>query len=232
MNGIFRILYQDAHCVAIDKPAGFWVHQAEEGEKYRVPPAWNCMRLLRNQLGQYVYPIHRLDRATSGVLVFGLTQEFASGLGQAFMRREVRKMYVALVRGWWPDSSERIETDDGVTRFECAGQTEWPEAVGRYSTCRYSLVYAYPETGRRHQIRRHCNHAAHPIVGDTLYGDRDHNRFFRDQLKWPGLYLKALELEFSHPVTGALVRLRSRYDGRWHRVFDRFGICPYRGTKL
>lgn len=220
--------------MAVDKPAGFHVHPPED-QAHRIPLRESCLHLLRDQLGRYVYPIHRLDRATSGVLVFALDPESARELSRQFQEREARKVYVAVARGWLPpqgvidhalQSDSSLERREAVTRFETIAQRELPEPVGRYPTARYSLVAASPLTGRMHQLRRHFVHVSHPLIGDTVYGDGKHNAFFKERLGIPGLLLKAQLLELRHPRTGSTLLLRSEWHGKWHRVFELFGLCP------
>jgi tRNA pseudouridine65 synthase len=225
-----RILYQDSDLVIVDKPAGFHVHPPED-QTHRISRNTNCLLILSKQLERYVYPIHRLDRATSGVLVFALTQEAARDLNNAFRERKVRKTYVCVTRGWVPEKGEitqPIGENEALTTFEKLAHLELPHAIGKYPTARYSLVRVWPHTGRTHQIRRHFAHLAHPLIGDTLYGDRQHNRLFKETLALPGLFLKAHTLEFLHPKTSVAMCVDSRWSGAWHTVFDRFGICPLR----
>lgn len=231
---MLRILYQDADLVAVDKPSGFFVHPPED-PTLRVSPKSVCMNVLRDQLGQYVYPIHRIDRATSGVVLFGLNAEIAGGLGRLFQTRDIRKTYYCVSRGWTPLAgeidralkSESSEPLPSQTRFERLAQVELPWAHHKYTTARYSLCRAEPLTGRRHQIRRHFAGMSHPLVGDTVYGDGVHNRLFRENLGVTGLLLKAHAIEFAHPRDGRLLKIESRWSGGWHRIFDLFGVCPY-----
>jgi tRNA pseudouridine65 synthase len=241
----FRILYQDEHFVAIDKPAGFHVHPPED-PSHSISNTRNCLFLLRKQLNQYLYPVHRLDRATSGVVLFGLTQFSARNLCALFRNQEIKKTYFCVARGWTAENGEinrslkseiednsetwsdfENEAKDSLTVFQRIDKIALPYAVGKHSTSRYSLVRVLPQTGRRHQIRRHFHSASHPLIGDSIYGDGKHNRIFRDDLKIPGLLLKAQSLEFSHPHTGQLLKISSRWNGLWHQVFDLFGICPF-----
>jgi tRNA pseudouridine65 synthase len=190
-----RVLHLDAELVAIDKPAGLLVHpSALDAHEDRT-----ALQLLRDQLGERVWPLHRLDKATSGVLLFARNAEAARRWGMAFEAGEVRKAYVALVRGW---PGERGEIDyplardpelpsadqprlDAVTRFERLAVFDWPFSVdGRHPSSRYALVQVEPLTGRRHQIRRHFKHIAHPLVGDTTHGKGAHNRAVA---KWLGI---------------------------------------------
>jgi tRNA pseudouridine65 synthase len=232
----FRILFQDDSLVAIDKPAGFHVHPPED-KSIRVDVGSTCVVVLRRQLGREVYPAHRLDRPTSGVLLFALDPLTARAMSERFGSREVSKTYYAVTRGWITGDEEQLidrplssesgaTTMEARTRIEPLARIELPHAVGRYATARYTLVRAEPETGRLHQIRRHLAGISHPIVGDTTYGDRDHNRFFRDTLNITPLLLKAQRLEFVHPRTDDRMSIESRWSGAWHSVFDRFGLCP------
>ena len=236
MSTKLRLLYQDSDFVAVDKPAGFQVHPPED-PRHQVSKQRNCLHLLRNQLGTYVFPVHRLDRATSGVLLFALNAETARLLNQAFREHEVEKTYFAVVRGWVAleghvDYALRSEQDPQVrkpsqTDFARVATVEFAEPVGRYTTARYSLVRISPLTGRMHQIRRHFAHVSHPLVGDSVYGDGAHNRFIEKRLGSKALLLKAYSLGFRHPRTGVQLKIRSRWDQPWHSVFDDFQICPH-----
>jgi tRNA pseudouridine65 synthase len=235
----FKILYQDSQLVAIEKPAGFHVHPPENSI-HKIPAGLNCLQILKKQLNCYLYPVHRLDRATSGVLLFGLSSESARAISQQFQNRSVRKVYYCVVRGWVDERGEvdyplsvpgvggslELQKAEAVTGFESVSQLEIPQALGRYSTARFSLVRAEPRTGRMHQIRRHFAHDRHPLIGDTIYGDGKQNQFFRQQLGISGLLLKAYSLEFQHPQSGIQIRVQCRWNHLWHSVFDQFGVCP------
>ncbi|MDR3607542.1 MAG: pseudouridine synthase [Oligoflexia bacterium] len=226
----FRVLYQDQWLIAVDKPAGFQVHQPED-PRHRVSKSFDCLWLLRRQTGRYLYPVHRLDRATSGVLLFAFDAEAANRISEAFRERTVNKTYYCITRGWAPESGvidhALTEGADSRTDFTTVARVELPYAVGqRYSTARYSLVRAEPVTGRMHQIRRHFAHLSHPLIGDTIYGDGHHNRFFREQLEVRALLLKAHSLELAHPINGSPLRFRSRWNSMWLKLFDLFGVCP------
>ena len=221
------LLYRDDHYIAINKPNGVFVHRTALG-----PGEASCMPVLRNQIGQWVYPVHRLDRGTSGALVFALSSEAARELARLFEQRQVKKTYLAVVRGYVPEQDRidyAFETDDGsgvaqaVTAFTREAKVELPYPVGRYATARYSLVRVMPLTGRQHQIRRHFSHIRHPVVGDTRYGDRAHNRFFRDLFGLKRMLLMATEIGFCHPFTGAPVIIRAPLPGNIRYLFQRFG---------
>jgi tRNA pseudouridine65 synthase len=223
-----RILYQDEHFVAFDKPAGFHTHPHTD-PRHRVPQSRNCLAVARDQLGRYVYPVHRLDSATSGVLLFALGPEAASKLAEGFREGLIRKTYVAVTRGWTAEQglhADDLDDKPSQTRFARIATVELPRPVGRYATSRYSLVRAEPLTGRHHQIRRHFTRASHPLVGDTTYGDGHHNLAMRETLGQAALMLKAYRVDFAHPLTGEPVRIHSLWNGVWQRAFDLFGACP------
>jgi tRNA pseudouridine65 synthase len=213
------ILYQDEHLVAINKPSGLLVHRSpiDAGETRF------AIQLTRDQIGQRVYPAHRLDKPTSGVLLFALDSAGAGLLGEQFRHRSVGKTYLAVVRGYVDehghidhalreqvdkvagaaaDSQPLAEAKEAVTDYRCLLRTELPFPVGRYPTTRYSLLELSPKTGRKHQLRRHMKHISHPIVGDTTHGNGQHNQFFREHFACHRLLLHARSLQVTHPHTG------------------------------
>jgi tRNA pseudouridine65 synthase len=225
-----RILFQNETLVAVDKPAGFHVHPPED-TRHTIPDHLNCLRIVRDQLGgRYLYPVHRLDRATSGVLLFALSSEAARELSEKFQRQDMKKTYFCVVRGELQASGRVEHPLDGkscTTEYSPLAQKEFAVPVGRYPTARYTLTEVRLLTGRMHQIRRHFAHFSHPLIGDTIYGDGKHNRFFREHLGISQLLLKAYSLEFEHH--GRKLRLVSRWSRPWHEIFDQFGACPAPG---
>lgn len=226
------IVHLDEHYVAIDKPAGLLVHRtaiAMEND-----PGDYALQRVRDHLGQRVYPIHRLDRPTSGIVIFGRTSEAASRLAAAFAAGEVDKRYLAVVRGHAP---ERARIDRPVPAHEGKNAprraalselrrlviTELPIAVGPYPSARYALVELRPRSGRWHQLRRHCAHLRHPIVGDTNYGDGAHNRLFRERFAVRRLLLIARALAFTHPYSGARIELTIAPDPEFGGVLEALG---------
>ena len=229
----FRVLFQDNDLVLIDKPAGVSVHPPLD----RPNQADRCVvKNLRDQLGKWVYPVHRLDRATSGVLVMALKSEVAAKFQEKFQKNEIEKTYLALVRGWTEvsgkiDSPLSKELGDenlvnAITHFERMHAFELPHSLGLHATVRYSLLKIKTETGRLHQIRRHLKRISHPIVGDTVHGDGKHNQLFRQITDDKLLYLKAYSLKFCHPFTQENIYVHSRWNAQWHKVFDLAGFCP------
>jgi tRNA pseudouridine65 synthase len=212
------ILYRDERLVVVDKPSGLLVHRSPiDRHETRF-----ALQLLRDQLGQRVYTIHRLDKGTSGAIAFGLDQDTAREYSALFAQREVVKTYVALVRGW-PEAEgvierplaavedERSGTQDmrpreAQTAYRRIATFELPVRVDRYPTSRYALVELNPHTGRRHQLRRHLSGASHPIVGDSTYGKGVHNRLFRELFGVQRLLLACTRLEL--PALGERGALR------------------------
>ena len=168
------------------------------------------LQLLRDQIKQKVYPIHRLDRGTSGVLFFAKMSESASQLGKLFQEKLIQKQYLAIVRGYlsekdgtidYPLAKEKwLAKKEAISHYRSIQQTEINHAIGRYETARYSLVQVFPETGRRHQIRRHFSHLRHPIIGDKRHGDVKHNTYWRETFGISRMLLHAQKLSFIHPI--------------------------------
>jgi tRNA pseudouridine65 synthase len=221
------ILHQDEHIIAIHKPAGMLIHRSPISRDTVF-----VLQTLRDQIGQRVYPIHRLDRATSGALVFGLNPEMAKMVTQQFENHLVEKEYRALVRGWVDDSGQidhPITDEDGnrkaqnaVTDYRCLQKIELPFAVDRYPSTRYSLVSVSPQTGRRQQIRKHFKHISHHLIGDTTHGNGKHNRFFREQYDIHRLMLTSHKLCLDHPVTQQRLCFKALTEPEWVKVFSEF----------
>lgn len=224
INQALEVVYQDEYLVAINKPPGLLVHRSWIASAARQ----FAMQMLRDQLGQYVYPVHRLDRPTSGILLFALDPDTARLVSEQFASREVMKMYHAVVRGYVAEhgqvdyalqekldkiADKKAQVDkpaqSAVTDFMSLKRVELPFKVStRHDTSRYSLVQLSPKTGRKHQLRRHMAHIRHPIIGDTNHGDGRQNQFFREHFGIKRLLLAATGLDFTHPVSGAEVSLR------------------------
>ncbi len=201
MTLVPTLLYQSAALVAVNKPSGLAVHRGQSRDPV------HALELVRDTVKAYVYPVHRLDRATSGVLVFALSQAAAKELGAAFALGSVDKQYLALVRGNPPDHvvvDHPLSQDDGKSP-----QAARTEITTRARYGRYALVEATPETGRTHQIRRHLKHLSCPIIGDVRYGKGEHNRFFRTEFALHRLALHATSLTLSDPATGERVTIRA-----------------------
>ncbi|HEV2620782.1 MAG TPA: pseudouridine synthase [Frateuria sp.] len=224
------ILHQDDALLAVNKPAGLPVHRS----KLIGPADAFLVDLLREQVGGELFLAHRLDRATSGVLLVARSAAMAAALGEQFMGRAVRKQYLAVVRGWpepaeglidypLPGSRETGPRREARTRFARLCTVEVPIALGRYPQQRYALVRAEPETGRFRQIRKHMAHIHHPVIGDCQHGRGDHNRLYKQYFGCHRMLLHAWRLRFAHPASGAPMDLEAPLDGAFQAVLERFG---------
>lgn len=192
MQTSIPILHRSEAIAVVDKPSGLAVHRGwARDDDY-------AMTRARDSLGQYVYPVHRLDRATSGLLVFALDKSSASAVQSQFAQGEVQKIYLALVRGHPPPSG----IIDHPLRKE--GQSQTKEAQTKYFSLatweRYAWVLASPQQGRQHQIRRHFKHISCHLIGDVRYGKGEHNRYARQALGLHRLALHAIYLRLHDPA--------------------------------
>lgn len=221
---MLEILYQDDNIVAINKPHGLLVHQspiARDAEEF-------ALQLLRNQLKKAVYPSHRLDRKTSGVLLFALDKATDSIMQQKFQNREVEKKYLALVRGFAPEQmtidyalkNDNEILQDAVTHFKTLEYFEIDVPFGKHPTSRYSLVEATPETGRMHQLRKHFAHIFHPIIGDRPHGCNKQNKFWLEKFQMNKMLLHASELSFEHPYSNEPIAIKATISEEFQRVLD------------
>jgi len=221
-----EILYQDEYLVAVNKPSGLLVHRS-----WLDPHATEfALQKVRNQIGKFVYPVHRLDRPTSGVLLFALDKDSAKNISEQFIAHTTQKRYLAVVRGHLGDGEldyplkEKLDkiadkkaqldkpAQEAFTEYQCLQQTELPIAVRPYDSSRYSLMALIPKTGRKHQLRRHMAHLRHPIIGDTSHGDGKHNAMFRDNFDCQRLLLHAAYLAVSHPISKQLIEIHAPLD--------------------
>lgn len=237
---MLEIIYEDAWYVAINKPNGLLVHRtriAEEKKEF-------ALQILRDQLGYRLHPLHRLDRGTSGVLLFGKTPEATAPIVKAFSSCQPDKTYYAIVRGYAPESGTidspirpdkdhlHKEAQEAITHFTRLATVELPIPVGRYSSARYSLVQIKPETGRMHQIRKHFAHLRHYIIGDKKHGDWRHNKMFLEQLDSPSLLLHAASLRFEHPFTGHMIDIKADPPENMRRLCHQFSWDTELGSAL
>ena len=233
-----EILYKDEYLVAINKPTGLLVHKSMI-DRHEI---YFAMKILRDQLdGQWVYPIHRLDKPTSGVLLFALDSYTAKLMSEQFVSHSIQKTYIAIARGYVSesgtidhalrekldkisdkDASRYKEAQEAITDFKCLGQVELIASVGKYNTVRYSLVELKPKTGRKHQLRRHMKHINHHLLGDTKYGRGEHNKFVREKYDMNRLLLHAKCLEVLHPYTQDKLIFEARVDDTFSRMLKEF----------
>lgn len=225
---LLHILYRDADYVAVDKPPGLQVHRSWISEESDV----FLLQRLRDQIGQRVFTVHRLDRPTSGVILFALSSEAARKLCGIFENREVEKRYLAIVRGYTDDQGHidyplqeepHKPAQEAITDYRTLARVELPIPVGRYTTARYSLVEIKPLTGRSRQIRKHFHHIFHPLIGDTSHGEGRHNRLFREHFNVQRLLLHAWQLRLRHPDSGELMTISAPLPVEFEKLCRKFG---------
>lgn len=237
-NPPLEIIYRDQQLIAINKPSGLLVHRSwldSHATEFAV-------QKLSKQIGQCVYPVHRLDRATSGVLLFLLDKSHGTDLMEQFAQQKTEKRYLAVVRGHIgagkldyalkkkldriadKNANPNSEAQAAVTHYRGLAQCELPIAVDPYPQSRYSLVELLPKTGRRHQLRRHLKHLRHPIIGDTTHGDGKHNKMFRQEFASHRLLLHAAELAFMHPLTGKKVTIHAPLDSKFNALLKKLDL--------
>lgn len=226
------VLWEDESLVIVEKPEGWMVHRS-----YLAPDRETCSEVLEAQLGTRVFPIHRLDRGTSGCLVFGRSPDAARLLGEIFSSRAARKEYLVIVRGWLLEAGEidyAVRSQRGgsrkeaVTKYEPLGRIEVPFTTGEFPTSRYTLVRCEPKTGRWHQIRQHLRHLNHHVIGDRAHGDPKHNALWREKLGASRMLLHAWKLTIPHPMTGDPIAVECRPKGEMAAACGRFGVKPAR----
>ena len=219
-----EILYEDESIVAINKPHGLLVHRssiARDASEF-------ALQLLRDQLGKTVYPAHRLDRKTSGILLFSLNKETDQYLQKSFQEHLINKKYLAVLRGFAPEEGiidYPLKKEDGTvqeaqTFFRLLARAELHVPFGKFPTSRYSLVEANPVTGRMHQLRRHFAHIFYPIIGDRPHGCNKQNKFWKETYQMDTMLLHASELIFKHPLSGENMHIKARLQPDFKKVLE------------
>jgi len=217
-----EIIFQDEYLVAVNKPHGLLVHRsriAANADEF-------ALQLVRDQIGKKLFPIHRLDRKTAGGLLFALEKNIAREVQEQFIQQQVQKKYIAIVRGFFPEevevdyalTNDRNKTQEAVTFFKKIKQIELEIPFGKHPTSRYSLIEAFPKTGRQHQIRKHLNHLRHPIIGDRPHGCNKQNRLFKEKWNMITMLLHAQELKLKHPTTKDNLILQANFSQEFMRI--------------
>ncbi|MDR2273309.1 MAG: pseudouridylate synthase [Sphingobacterium sp.] len=223
-----EILYEDESIVAINKPHGLLVHRssiARDTSEF-------ALQLLRDQLGKTVYPAHRLDRKTGGVLLFSLNKETDQYLQKSFQEHLIDKKYLAVLRGFAPEEGlidyplkkENGTLQEAQTSFRLLAKSELDIPFGKFPTSRYSLVEANPLTGRMHQLRRHFAHIFYPIIGDRPHGCNKQNKFWKENYEMDTMLLHASELTFKHPLSGETIHIKAAIQSDFQKVLGILNI--------
>lgn len=218
------ILYKDKELVAINKPHGLLVHRSPIASDASI----FALQLLRDQLRQPVYPAHRLDRKTAGILLFSLNKEIDPRIQQLFAEQKVEKTYWAIVRGYTDDAGKidyPLRKDNGtlqeaITYYRTLQRIEINIPLGKYETSRYSLVEVKPTTGRMHQIRKHFAHIFHPILADRPHGCNKQNKLWKTRFDMDTMMLHAKSLKFNHPTSGEIIDIQAPIQNEFQKVID------------
>lgn len=220
----FEVLYQDDSFIAICKPPDILVHRTSLSRDTVF-----VLQSLSKQVGKYLYPIHRLDRKTSGILLFAYSSEVAKTIHEQFKTGQITKTYLAICRGHLPQvemtidyalTNDRGKTQDAITRIKVLKQSEIDVPHGKFQTSRYSLVKVKPLTGRFHQIRKHLKHIYHPIIGDRPHGCNKQNKLFKQRWNMTSMMLHAQQLQLHHPITEELMMISTPPMQEFQRMLE------------
>lgn len=223
-----NIIYEDEYMIVVNKPNNFLIHQSHYARNINEP---TLLEFLHEQLGYQIYPAHRLDRKTSGIILLAKEKEFVKEFQALFTTNDIIKTYYAIVRGFSKTSGtidSPVKNDDtgvykdAVTNYKTINNIALDIPVRPYDGSRYSLMKLTPSTGRMHQLRKHLNKISHPIVGDYKYGDRFHNRMFETEFNCKYLFLHAYSISFIHPITNQQMNLTADFPTDWEMLFKKF----------
>lgn len=224
-----EIIFEDEYLLCVNKPNNVLVHHAYHSRN--VADETSLLQMIDEKLGIKVYPIHRLDRKTSGIILMAKEKEFVSKFQELFTNNEIQKTYFGVVRGHSPET-KKIDSPvkgrdanvhkDALTFLKTLENVTLNIPVKPYDSSRYSLVELLPKTGRMHQLRVHTNKISHPLIGDAKYGDKNHDTMFDENFGWKNLFLHAGKLEFKHPFTDENLNLKSEFPEDWNSLFKEF----------
>ena len=224
-----EIIYQDSYCLLVTKPNNVLVHHAHHSRN-KIDEK-SLLQLLEDQLGVKYYPIHRLDRKTSGIILLASKRSYVASFQSLFTNNQIQKIYFGVVRGFAQEfkiidspvkGRDANVYKEAETHLNCLDKIELNISVKPYDSSRYSLVELTPITGRMHQLRIHMNKLSTPLINDTKYGDKNHNTMYGDQFGWINLFLHAGSLAFTHPFTNQELVLKSSFSDDWIQLFEKF----------
>lgn len=224
-----EVIFEDEYFICVSKPNNILVHHAYHSRN--VADEDSLLQLIKNETDLKVYPIHRLDRKTSGIILLAKQKEFVSKFQELFTNNKIQKTYFGVVRGFSPDA-KTIDSPvkgrdanvhkEALTYLKTLNNITLNIPVKPYNSSRYSLIELLPKTGRMHQLRVHTNKISHPLIGDPKYGDKNHNIMFEDNFGFKNLFLHAGKLEFSHPFTSEKMILKATFPKDWITLFKEF----------
>ena len=224
-----EIIYQDNYCLLVTKPNNVLVHHAHHSRNKIEEES--LIQLIENQFGKRYYPIHRLDRKTSGIILLTSKREYVASFQALFTNNEIQKIYYGVVRGFSEDNKvinspvkgrDALVYREAETHLNCLDKIELNIPVKPYDSSRYSLVELRPKTGRMHQLRIHMNKVSTPLINDAKYGDKNHDLMYAKEFGWKNLFLHAGSLEFIHPFTNKKLILKSSFSEDWVQLFQEF----------
>jgi len=223
------IIHQDEYCLLVNKPNNMLVHHSFHSRNKADEKS--LLQLIEKQFGRRFYPVHRLDRKTSGIILLATKKEHVSKFQILFTTSEIEKIYYGIVRGFTQDQmviNSPVKGKDALVYKEAETHLKLLEnitldiPVKPYDHSRYALIQLTPKTGRMHQLRIHMNKISHPLINDTKYGDKNHNIMFEDQFGWKNLFLHAGSLEFIHPFTNKMLYVKASFSRDWAGLFEKF----------
>ena len=223
-----EILFEDDTFLIVNKPNNVLIHNSYYARNIKEP---TLLELLYEQLNETFYPVHRLDRKTSGVLVLAKQKENVAIFQELFNKDTIQKEYLGIVRGFIQSqqlinspvkNADTLVYKDAETFLEPINTIELNIPVHPYENSRYSLVKLTPKTGRMHQLRIHMNKVSHPIIGDYKYGDRFHNRMFETNFNCHNMFLHAANIQFKHPFTLQNIAINAPLPSDWNYIFEQF----------
>ncbi|WP_317131296.1 pseudouridine synthase [Polaribacter sp. IC073] len=224
-----KVVFEDEYLLCVSKPNNMLVHHAHHSRN--VSEETSLLQWIQEEKGIKVYPIHRLDRKTSGIILLAKETAFVSKFQELFTNNEIEKTYYGVVRGFSP-ATKTIDSPvkgrdanvhkEALTYFKTLAQVTLDVPVKPYDSSRYSLVELKPKTGRMHQLRVHTNKISHPLIGDAKYGDKNHDVMFDENFGWKNMFLHAGKLAFKHPFSGEELILKAPYPKDWIAMFKEF----------
>lgn len=224
-----EIIFEDDYIICVNKPNNVLVHHAFLSRN--VGDEDSLLQIIDKELGIKVYPIHRLDRKTSGLILLAKEKEHVSRFQELFTSKQIQKTYFGVVRGFAPER-KTIDSPvkgrdanvhkEALTYLKTLANITLNIPVKPYDSSRYSLVEFLPQTGRMHQLRVHSNKISHPLIGDAKYGDKNHDVMFDENFGWKNLFLHAGKLEFMHPYSSEKMILKGSFPEDWLALFKEF----------